>query len=438
MHRFLVLSVLCIMVCIGCTTQSGKKDVDLPDRIPPATVSATPTVSDSDEIADRNDDSMQSSPVDAATEPSDASIQNDIIATDAPAAAGASAKDTEINPGKEPTEPSDAPPEDGAESVADHATVDRPTFDEQRPCIEPVEEAAGWLDKSQVQVYQTVCGTVAWFDGFFGNQRFDAASKETTGRISVSGFWDQYDGFDPRFRFRVRLALPALNDRTNLLIGRGDEREMIEGQKQTPSDSIPSNFNNVEDDSFMLGLGYQKGNGLKRGFDFTVGIRSLDPFVRARFRRAWELSESTLLRLTPVVYWKWDEKFGATLSGNIDHLLTDRLMLRWSGSGNVSQDDEIDGVAWNSWLSLFQALADRKAMSYHAFVIGETKDEIQKQNFGFEVRYRRRILRKWLFLDLVSSVSWPRYLLEEERDINFGIGAGFEMYFGPVPDALLR
>ena len=113
-------------------------------------------------------------------------------------------------------------------------------------------------------------------------------------------------------------------------------------------------------------------------------------------------------------------------------------MFRWSGSGNVSQDDEIDGVAWNTWLSLFQALADKKAISYHAFVIGETKDVVQKQNFGFEVRFRRRILRKWLFLDLVSSVSWPRYLLEEEREINFGIGAGFEMYFGPVPDALLR
>ena len=246
------------MICSGCATQGGKKDIKPSDQVPSATVSDTPTVADSDEITDRNDDSKQSSPVDAGTEPSDASIQNDIVATDA------SAGDTEINPGKERTEPSDAPPADGAESVAEHATVDRPTFDEQRPCNEPVEEAAGWLDKGQGQVYQTVCGTVAWFDGFFGNGRFDAASRETNGRISVSGFWDQYEGFDPRFRFRVRLALPALNKRANLLIGRGDEREMIEGQKQTPSDSIPSNFNSVEDDSFMIGLGYQKGNGLKK------------------------------------------------------------------------------------------------------------------------------------------------------------------------------
>jgi len=423
------------MICSGCATQGGKKDSNPPDQVPPATDSGTPTVSDN---TDRNDDSMQLSPVGTEKEPSNASIKNDIVATDAPAAAGASVEETEVNPGKEHTESSDAPPEDGAETVADHATVDRPTFDEQRPCNEPIEEAAGWLDKGQSQVYQSVCGTVAWFDGFFGNQRFDAASRETNGRISVSGFWDQYEGFDPRFRFRVKLALPALNDRANLLIGRGDEREMIEGQKQSPSDSIPSNFNSIEDDSFMIGLGYQKGSGLKKGFDFTVGFRSMDPYIRARFRRAWELSKSTLLRLQPVVYWKYGEGIGATLSGNLDHLLTDRLMFRWSGSGNISEDNEIRGVDWNSWLSLFQALADKKAISYHAFVIGETKEEVETQNFGFEVRYRRRILRKWLFLDLVSSVSWPRYFLEEERDINFGIGAGFEMYFGPVPDVLLR
>jgi hypothetical protein len=88
--------------------------------------------------------------------------------------------------------------------------------------------------------------------------------------------------------------------------------------------------------------------------------------------------------------------------------------------------------------SLFQALTDRNAISYHAFVSGETKSEVELQNYGMEVRYRKRIARKWLFLELVSSVSWPRYLLEESRDLNIGFGAGFEMYFGPVPDAQLR
>ena len=325
--------------------------------------------------------------------------------------------------------------------VPDDDMSPRPTYEQLLPCYVETEEGEEWLDRSQKRVYQSVCNTVAWFDGFFGDRRFDNAYRETFGRVSLSQFWDQYDGFDTRFRFRAKLALPALNDRTKLLIGRGDERELIEGQKQTPSDAIPSNFNQVQDDSFLFGLGYTKNRGLKRGFDLSVGVKLRvppDPYVKAKFRRAWNFSESTLFRLSPVVYWKLEEGFGATLGGTLDHILTDTLVLRWQASGNISEDKEVEGVAWNNWFTLFQALADRKALSYAVFVIGETKAEVQTQNFGGELRYRRSVFRKWLFLDLVTSYSWPRFVLEEEREGNFGIGAGFEMFFGPVPDVQLR
>ena len=42
--------------------------------------------------------------------------------------------------------------------------------------------------------------------------------------------------------------------------------------------------------------------------------------------------------------------------------------------------------------------------------------------------------RKLSFLELLGGVTWPKYLLIEERESNIGIGVGFEAYFGPVPD----
>jgi hypothetical protein len=60
------------------------------------------------------------------------------------------------------------------------------------------------------------------------------------------------------------------------------------------------------------------------------------------------------------------------------------------------------------------------------------------QNYGAEVRYRRQAFRRWLFLEFKGSVTWPRETLEEEREINPGIGVGFEMFFGPTPDSQLR
>lgn len=319
-------------------------------------------------------------------------------------------------------------------------TPDGPATEESNPCTDSVEEASNWLDRSQKQVYETVCGTAAWFDGFFGDRRYDTTSGNTFGRVGLSGFWDERDGFDPKLRFRAKYALPALRDRANIIVGRGDEKDFIE-ERETPSDSIPGNFNRVEDDSFLIGLGYQRDTGLERGLDFSAGIKVRappEPYLKTRYRRAYELSDSTLFQLRPVVYWKSEEGFGATLATDIDHLLSDRMMLRWSNSGNISEDKEVEGVAWVSYLSLFSALADRRALSYHAFIKGETKADVGLQNYGFEVRYRQRFLRDWLFFEVINSVTWPRFTLDERREMNLGIGAGFEMYFGPVPETQLR
>jgi len=223
------------------------------------------------------------------------------------------------------------------------------------PCDQ--EDTAGWLDGTQEWVYETTCRSAAWFDGFFGTGRGIDGTGETQGRAGLSGFWDQRDGFDPKFRFRVKLALPALNDRANLMVGRGDEQEIIE--------------------------------------------------------------ERTL---------------GATMRFDIDQLLTEHIMLRSSNYGNVAQSNDIEGLEWESSLFLFHALSNRKALTYRVMVLGKTQAEEPLANYGFEFRFRRRVYRDWLFLELISSATWPKEFMDESRDLNIGIGAGFEMYFGPVPD----
>ncbi|MDH3512764.1 MAG: hypothetical protein OER85_18125 [Gammaproteobacteria bacterium] len=306
---------------------------------------------------------------------------------------------------------------------------------EVNPCEVAKDDQGTWLDKSQTMVYETVCGSVAWFDGFFGDRRYDQESGNTFGRIGLSTFWDQRDGFNTKFRFRARFALPELQERASLLIGRGDEQELIEERPEL-LDTVPGNFNSVEDDSFLVGLGYSRGQGLKRGFDFSVGAKLRlppEPYVKAAYRRAWELSESTLFRIRPLVYWRYEEGLGSTLNLDLDHLLTKTSMVRWSNSGNVSQDQDVEGVRWLTYLSLFRALSNRRALSYHLLAGGETEADVRLQNYGFEVRYRQRVLREWLFIEFLSSLTWPREFLTEERESNFGAGIGIEMYFGPIP-----
>jgi len=375
-HRFLIGAVVAILLCAGCSSKSGMAEGEVPTE--EAVVTNVPTEPDAPE---------------------------------------------EAVAGSVPTEP-DAQFAEPLPQDEDPVPKD--------PCDQ--DDTEGWLDGTQEWVYETTCRTAAWFDGFFGTGRYDDRTGNTFGRVGLSGFWDQRDGFDPKLRFRATFALPSMRERASLMVGKGDENEMID-ERSTSYDMVPGNFNRTGDDSFLIGLGY---TGRKdRGFKLSVGARIRlppEPYIKLRYNKHWTLSKSTMLGLRPVVYWKSEEQFGTTLHVNLDHLLSDHLMLRSANYGNVAQGEEIEGLEWESSLFLFQALSNRKALTYRLMVLGKTQAEVPLANYGFEFRYRQRVFRKWLFLELLSSVTWPQEFRDETRDANFGIGAGLEMYFGPVPE----
>jgi len=77
-------------------------------------------------------------------------------------------------------------------------------------------------------------------------------------------------------------------------------------------------------------------------------------------------------------------------------------------------------------------------LTYSIFASGETDAPVRFQNAGLELRYRHSFLRKWLFIEYYGGVGWPRYQLDEKREINPGIGLRLEAYFGPAPDSWMR
>ena len=362
---------------------------------------------------------------------------DDIVPADADS--GPEAQGAGDMPAAEPS--SDTQHTDLVQSAASEAgQATEPEGKPPSPCHELDKEQDKWLDRAQTRLYDSTCGVAAWFDGFFGTPRHDATNEETYGRLGMSALWDQRDAWDQKVRFRARYALPAMREKSYFFFGKGDEKEVIEESRGPDIDSLPTTFNTQEDDSFLFGLGYGKG-GLDRGTRFQVGAVlgfPVTPFVKLSYRRAWPLSEKDLLRVRPMTYWRSDEGLGASLNLDVDHLFADNLMLRFGNWGNVSQSKDIQGVSWGSSLVLFQGFSNRRALTYKVLIQGETHAEVRIQNYGFELRYRQRVLRKWLFLEVGSSVTWPREFSVEERNVNWGASIGLEMYFGPVPDAQIR
>lgn len=304
------------------------------------------------------------------------------------------------------------------------------------PCKQFDGTQTHWLDQQQVFVYRTVCGATAWFDGFFGNRRYDQDTGNTFGRITVGGYWDQLNGWDQTLRFRANFALPAVRKRGSITIGRGDEEDLIEERDDPATRPVATNPTD-NDVSTFVGFNFDKLRRLSKALGLNVGVKLRvppEPYVKLKYLRVWQLSERNLIRLRPVVYWRSEEGYGSTLSVDFDRVLSNSVLFRWSNYGNVSQDEEVEGVNWGSTFYLFQALSNKRAVTYSIFARGETKAEVPFQNVGFEVRYRKQVFRDWLFMETGGGVSWPRYELDDVREANFGIGLRFEAYFGPAPE----
>jgi len=307
------------------------------------------------------------------------------------------------------------------------------------PCRQMDDDYESWLDRNQVRVYRTVCGTAAWFDGFFGNRRYDAATGETYGRAGFGAYWDEYNGWDTRFRFRGRYAFPALDNLGSVFIGRGDEQELIDGRSGAGSAPVPGTDTGEEDSTFV-GISLDKFNGFAGGLRLSLGAKLRappEPYVKLKYRQTWQLTERDLIRFRPIVYWKSEEGFGTTVNADYDHVLAENLLFRWANFGQVAEEEEVEGLRWGSTFYLFQALSDKRSFNYSVYARGSTDAPVSFSNAGVEVRFRHNFLREWLFVEYISGLSWPRELPEERRKTSFGAGMFLEFYFGPAPEEFM-
>ncbi len=258
----------------------------------------------------------------------------------------------------------EVPPPDSPEAASGQAEYGPPLVaDAAMPegtdttCVNPGSDADAWIDKVEKGVYGGVCGTALWFDGLFGNLRYDQETDETFGRLGVFEKYDDRDGFDTDVRLRARFALPNLSRRLRLVVGRGDEQTLLEERPTTGQGQAPSSFQTVEDDAWLLGLGYSKRSGLENGFDFGAGVRlntPVDPYVKASYRHNFIFRGDTMLRFRETPFWRDSRGWGATTQISLDHLATDRVLLRWNNIGTVAQDTE--ALEWGTDVSAYQSL----------------------------------------------------------------------------------
>lgn len=322
-----------------------------------------------------------------------------------------------------------------AEAIdAEAAAADTATADAAEPAVTDLCEVAvpadePRLDQFRREMFETVCASARWFDGFFGSQRYDEEARKTRGRAQLRVVYDEYDDWEIDGRFRARYELPNLDRRVNAFLGREDEEEFVSGTDDTFR-FLPDFFRGEGREEWIVGLGYRPVSGDRRQTDFDIGVdvdTPLEPFARGRYRQYWLVGDRNLLRAQQSLYWTSQRGFGATTHFDAERPVGDQFLMRWSNRGTI--DEESAGVDWFTGVTLYHGFGPDQAIALSLAAEGATDHEVGLHEYGSRVTYRRRMLREWFFGELIGGVSWPRESLLEDRDMAWHFGFGFEIQF---------
>jgi len=351
---------------------------------------------------------------------------------------GASAQSSTDQP--QTASPSTGEPRAGStgESAAAPAG-ERPAAPATEPPAAPAsgERAAGeqdvpyqWLDRTREAVYETMWRSAEHVDRWFGSAEDDQVYQKIYGSIAPALLYTQYDGLRPQLRFNMNFPLPEINNRIHAFIGRFDPNEFIT-ERDEPSGAIPRTYGPPTEDQTLLGIGYHQPDREGSRFDAGTGIRlslPVDPYIKGSYIFEQGKANTGLFSVRETLFWQNSEGAGETTRFDLERIFDDHLLIRYTLSGTRSQSSQ--GLLGYSSILFLHGLSNRRAVAFEVGLDGQTSAPVPLHDYGFKAAYRQSILRRWLIMEVRTSLDWPKDFIWQHRSASVGVGVGFEMLLG--------
>lgn len=284
---------------------------------------------------------------------------------------------------------------------------------------DPDDPPVTWVDSSHAYATDQVQALTVWMDNFFGDPTYDLETPDSLVRVDWSNTWDQEDGHKARVRLRGKLHLPRISKRLNLLFNEQDGDELGADEQKENSD--------------LIGLQYSLGELNRSRVDLTLDAGTWDLRPGVRYRNQGPISKKMGYRYTQQLEYKDGEGFYSTAEVNLDRVLDENTLLRWSNQ--LIHGEETDGEEWQTILSLDRR--QRPLHKKHQFVIGYfgaiegVTDPDYIQNYRLGMLFRRQVYRPFLFAELEPSYNLRRDSPEQSRSGAWNIVLRFEIVLQP-------
>ncbi|TRX55096.1 hypothetical protein [Thalassomonas sp. M1454] len=305
-------------------------------------------------------------------------------------------------------------------SIAYLPLVQSAEDDMERVAVYPDPED-DWLFGFHGAISDSVHGTAAWFDSFFATQEVDGSKPQTSARIRL--------GFEPRARdfdvftqkFRLRVRLPNLSKKVDLIFSDEAEDDKKENQVDQGRD-----ITNDKEDSFTAAIRLINVDKLTEFIDTRIGISGGDLFTKARIKYTSDFSDIHEFEFQPSIYYYLDDGFGQRLFVEYDYNFAPKKQYRMNYSMTFSE--RYEGHRWRNTYSYLHQIDRFRATALSVSINGEDNGDrgFVVDNYAVSFRYRVNAYRKWLYFEVEPFMEWPE---EFDYKITPGIALRVEGYF---------
>ncbi len=279
-----------------------------------------------------------------------------------------------------------------------------------------------WLHGFHQTISDSVFGSAKWFDSFFGTDEYEESQLESLARIRL--------GWEPRARdfavfsqkFRLRIKLPNLKRKVDLIFSDEIEDENISKQF-TDGRSLR---NDADEDSFTAAIRMINIDEMSRFLDTRLGVSGSDVFAKARFKFTKEFGKTQKIQFQPSIYYYLDEGAGNKLFLEYEKDFSEESQLRLNYSWRRSES--FQGRRWRTGVYYLHRI-DRLQATSLGFVVNGEHDSDEGSfvdNYQLSYRYRLNAYRRWLFFEVEPFLEWPE---EFDHNITPGIALRVEGYF---------
>lgn len=303
--------------------------------------------------------------------------------------------------------------------ASDSASVNNPDY-QINSAQNEAEKNNRWFDIWQRSFTDSMDFTVKQLDGLFLDDDVRTSHKQARAEGRVQLAWEPRTGMlsDTDLRFRIRVQLPALEDRVDLLLS--------DNEDETQDNTIRAARNTDNNDRNRTTIALRFRPEQDSHYSFRVGAGRRDQlYVKARYRDALALSSQWAMLYDSELYFYSRDRLGAETGVAFQYDVNEKHLFR-QNNRFYFRDDTNDWL-WRHEVHHLYSVDEHNAIVPHFMVEGLSQPNYRVEEIYAGMRWRNNTLRDWLFFEVEPFVLWLR---NEDFKTSYGVALRIEAYYG--------